>query len=129
MLIEGRIEKGFGNNQSDKTILSDSALLSAIPLQPMRSALIALRFTDRRSFKSIFNNCSSQSSSQNSMLPGPAKELFRLIHSSLNFPAFTQAINAFFSFPILRAIAVHLSFPKQLNCKTRPFVLQSDARL
>jgi hypothetical protein len=56
------------------------------------------------------------------------QKLVGFIHSSVNFPAFTQAINASFSFPILRATAVDVSFPKRLICKTRPFVIQSDVR-
>jgi hypothetical protein len=58
--------------------------------------------------------------SQNSMLRLPPKKLVGFIHSSVNFPVFTQTINASFSFPILRAIAIDVSFPKRLNCKTRP---------
>jgi hypothetical protein len=54
--------------------------------------------------------------------------LIGFIHSSVNFPAFTQAINASFCFPILSTAVVDASFPKQLICKTRPFVLQSDVR-
>jgi hypothetical protein len=57
------------------------------------------------------------------------QKLCRFIHSSVNSPAFTQATNASFSFPILRATAVDVSFPKQLNCKTRSFILQSDVCL
>jgi hypothetical protein len=57
-----------------------------------------------------------------------SQKLVGFIHSSVNFPAFTQAINASFGFPILRAIAIDVSFPKRLICKARPFVLQSGVR-